>query len=501
MSTTYDPVQFWSIVAPDRPAIRRDDRAWTYGELNRAVQEMADTLILQGLGAGEHIALEFEPRHSFEFTIALHALHRIGLLPVPISLALPPEERQRRRTQTLVELVLTSESLEPALSGRKKKGKSAGTPTLPDASGEEDEGDTLLARRLDAPAALCLTSGTTGAPRGAILTHGNFFWSALGSARNLGVRPGDTWLCCLPLHRVAGLSILTRSAAYGTAVLFHDTFDASAVHEAIDRGEATLLSLVPPMLERLLRTRGGRLFPTTLRAALIGGGPIPTALLEEAAELRLHALPTYGLTEAASQVTTLSLRQWPAGLATAGRPLPFVRVQVRAESGAAAGPEVEGEILVRGPTVMAAYFEDRESNAAAWDGPWFKTGDVGAWDAAGRLVVLDRRVDRIVVGGENVSPADVERVLALHPAVAEVCVVGIPAGAWGHEIAAAVTLRPGSDLTLDELRSFAATSLASFQVPRRLRVMDSLPRSSSGKLLRRTVRDLLGEEMPHEEPS
>ena len=499
MNTTHDPIQFWAIVAPDRPALRRDDRSWTYRDLDRAVQEMADTLLLQGLGAGEHIALEFEPRHSFEFTIAFHALHRIGLLPVPISLVLPPEERQRRRTQALVELVLTSESLEPALSG-KKKGASQAPPGLPDMTGEDADG-ALLARRLDTPAALCFTSGTTGVPRGAILTHGNFFWSALGSARNLGVRPGDTWLCCLPLHHVAGLSILTRSAAYGTAVLFQDAFDPDAVHQAIDGGDVTLLSLVPPMLERLLRTRRGRLFPTTLRAALIGGGPIPLALLEEAAELRLRALPTYGLTEAASQVTTLSLRQWPGGLATAGWPLHFVRVEIRAESGAVSGPEIEGDILVRGPSVMAAYFEDRESNAAAWDGPWFKTGDVGAWDAAGRLVVLDRRVDRIVVGGENASPAEVERVLALHPAVAEVCVVAVPAGAWGHEIAAAVTLRPGSDLTLEELRSFAANSLAPFQLPRRLRVLDSLPRSPSGKLLRRTVRDLLREEMAREEPA
>jgi o-succinylbenzoate---CoA ligase len=499
VNTTHDPVQFWGFVAPDRPAIRHGDRAWTYGELDRAVQEMADTLLLQGLGAGEHIALEFEPRHSFEFTIALHALHRIGLLPVPISLSLPPEERQRRRTQAMVELVLTSESFEPALAGSKKKGKPKAPSALSEADAE-DAGDALLARRLDAPAALCFTSGTTGVPRGAILTHGNFFWSALGSSRNLGVRACDTWLCCVPLHHVAGLSILTRSAAYGTAVLFHDSFDPNAVHEAIDRGEVTLLSLVPPMLERLVRTRGGRRFPTTLRAALIGGGPIPAALLEEAAELRLPALPTYGLTEAASQVTTLSLRQWPAGLATAGRPLPFVRVEIRAESGAVAGPEVEGEILVRGPTVMAAYFEDRESNATAWDGPWLKTGDVGAWDAAGRLVVLDRRLDRIVVGGENVSPVEVERVLARHPAVAEVCVVGIPAGAWGHEIAAAVTLRPGCDVTLEELRSFGTSSLAPFQLPRRIRVME-LPRSPSGKLLRRAVRDLFREEMAHEEPA
>jgi len=499
MNTTHDPVQFWAIVAPDRPAIRRADRAWTYRELDRAVQEMADTLILQGLGAGEHIALEFEQRHAFEFTIALHALHRVGLLPVPISLALPPHERQRRREQAMAEQVLTSEVLQPALSDKKKR-KPGTQLTYPDAVVEDSE-DGLLARRLDTPAALCFTSGTTGASRGAMLTHGNFFWSALGSARNLGVRPGDTWLCCLPLHHVGGLSILTRSAAYGTAVLFHDAFDPDAVNAAIDQGDVTLLSLVPPMLERLLRARGGRFYPTTRRAALIGGGPAPLALLQEAAELRLRALPTYGLTEATSQVTTLSLRQWPAGLETAGRPLPFVRIQIRSDSGVVDEPEAEGEILLRGPTVMAAYFEDRESNATAWDGPWLRTGDVGAWDAAGRLVVLDRRVDRIVVGGENISPAEVEQVLARHPAVEDVCVVGIPAGSWGHEVAAVVIRRAGCDLTLEDLRTFAAGSLASFQLPRRLRVVDSLPKSQSGKLLRRTVRDLLRKEMAGEEPA
>jgi len=500
MSTTHDPVQFWALVDPDRPALRRAERAWTYGELNLAAQEMADTLLLQGLGAGEHLSLEFEARHSFEFAIALHALHRIGLLPVPISLAHRPEERAALRASAMVELVLTSESLESARSARKPtraRGRASSRPETPLNPSEEG---LRSSRRLDQPAALCFTSGTSGHPRGAILTHGNFFWSALASARNLGVRANDTWLCCLPLHHVAGLSILTRSAAYGTGVLFHDSFDPDAVNGAIDTGAATLLSLVPPMLERLLRARGGRLFPTTIRAALIGGGPIPAALLEEAAELRLRALPTYGLTETTSQVTTLTPREWPAGLASAGRPLPFVRVRIGSHAGGTSHAEQEGEILVRGPTVMAAYFEERESNSEAWEGPWFKTGDIGAWDSAGRLVVLDRRVDRLIVGGENVSPEELERVLLEHPSVAEVCVVGAPAGAWGHEVAAAVVPRSGREIALDELRAFAGATLSPFKLPRRLLLVDSLPRTASGKLLRRMVRDLFRQEMAGEEP-
>jgi O-succinylbenzoic acid--CoA ligase len=484
-----DPVQFWARVTPDRLALQRGETSWTYGRLNDAVQESADALIAQGLGAGEHVSLEFAPAHAFSFVIAFHALQRIGLLPVPIGATLPGEERQALRKRAFVDLALTSESSDSERG--LEEGPVLGVSVPP----TTDVGPRLL-RRLETPAALCFTSGTSGEPRGCVLTHGNFFWSALASARNLGVRAGDLWLSCLPLHHVGGLSILTRSAYYGTGVLLHDRFDPERVLDAIDRQGVTLVSLVPPLLERLLRARGGRIFPTTLRAALVGGGPCPPELLMEAAELRLKALPTYGLTEAASQVTTLSPREWPAGLDTAGRPLPFVKVEIRDERGQRAPRGVEGEIVVGGPTVMAAYFEEREKDAEAWDGRWLKTGDIGLLDAAGRLVVLDRRSDRVVVGGENVSPAEVERVLRLHPAVLEIAVAGIPAGAWGHDVAAAVVLRPGATVTLNELRDHAMATLATFKLPRQLRIVRELPRSASGKLRHDAFRALFQDEVP-----
>jgi o-succinylbenzoate---CoA ligase len=495
-TSTPDPVRFWALVAPDRLALRHGGRAFTYGQLNAAVQESTDAFLVQGLGAGEHLSLEFEPQHPLPFAIAFHACHRADVLPAPIGTSLTPLERQALRERAMVELVITSEAIgatrgkAPAVA-RGKTSAAALESTAPTVQVRD--------RRLDAPAALCFTSGTGGEPRACILTHGNFFWSALQSARNLGVRPNDLWLSCLPLHHVGGLSILTRSAYYGTGVLLHDRFDADAVNKAIDAEGVTLLSLVPPMLERLLEGRRGRIFPTSLRAALIGGGPIPAALLEQAADLRLHALPTYGLTEAASQVTTLSLREWPAGLESAGRPLMFTQVEIRDSDGHAAGKGVEGEIVVRGPTVMAAYLEDEQSNAAAWAGRWLKTGDVGAWDAAGRLLVKDRRIDRIVVGGENVSPEEVERVLREHPAVADACVVGIPAGSWGNEVAAAIQVRGDEVVTIEELRRHAEPTLASFKLPRRLMVLRELPRSPSGKLLRRVVRDRFRNQVPEKE--
>jgi O-succinylbenzoic acid--CoA ligase len=299
----------------------------------------------------------------------------------------------------------------------------------------------------------------------------------------------------MPLHHVGGLSILARTAMTGTATLLHDHFDADAVSRAIDHDRVTLISLVPTMLARLLDARRGRAFPATLRAALIGGGPAAPEMLEAAAKLSLRALPTYGLTEAASQVTTLPLREWPRGLASAGRPLPFTQVEIRDAADQPVGPGVEGEIVVRGPTVMAGYLGDPAGTEAALRRRRLHTGDVGMWDEAGRLVVVDRRADRIVTGGENVSPEEVERAIASHPAVKAACVVGVPSREWGQEVAVAVEVKPGARVTLEMLREHARASLSGFKLPRRFLVLAPLPRSSSGKLLRRVVRDRFLDEM------
>jgi len=476
---THDPIQFWAAVQPERIALRSARSAWTYALLDHAVWASADMLLARGLGSGEHVSLEFEPDDAFHLAVTFHALHRVGLLPVLPSPQATAAERASLRERAQVDLSITADFFNP---GKPKAGQGpvsldADRPVLP------------FTRRLDTPAAICFTSGTSGPPRAAVLTHGNFLWSAIASARNLGVREDDLWLCCLPLHHVGGLSILTRSAAYGTGVLIHERFVPEAVNEAIDRDGVTIVSLVPTMLRRLLAARGGRPYPATLRAALIGGGPIEPELLEEAAMLRMRALPTYGLTEATSQVTTLRLHDWPKGLATAGSPLAFTRVQIRDDDGRVAGPGVEGEIVVRGPTVMAGYMGDPELNAAALAGRWLRTGDTGAWDGDGRLIVLDRRADRIVTGGENVSPGEVERVLLAHGAIGGACVVALPSAEWGQEVAAVVEFAPGRSVTLEELRAHAAESLSGFKLPRHLMVVNTLPRTASGKLLRRVVRD------------
>lgn len=477
-----DPIRYWARRAPDRVALRTAREAWSYAELDGIVSEAARGLFREGIDPGAAVSLEV--RDPLAVAALLHAVHRLKAVAVPLGARLTEAEAERMRSEAGV--------------AKRLQGMAIPLPDGPGATGKPGGDAVDLSRRPADSALVCFTSGTSGAPRGVLLTHGNLYASARASATNLGVHPGDLWLACMPLHHVGGLSILTRCAAYGTAALLAEGFDPEAVSDGVDHAGVTLLSLVPPMLDRLLRARGGRPFPPTVRAALIGSGPCPVELLEEAASLSLRALPTYGLTEAASQVTTLPLEEWPKGLASAGRPLSGIDVEIRSENGLRLPPGEEGEIHVRGPVVTPGYLDDRKAGRASLDSGWLRTGDIGAWDTEGRLTLLDRRVDRIVTGGENVSPAEVERALAEHPSIAEACVVGLPSGVWGHEVAAAVTLRPGGNVTLEELRAFAAARLSAFQLPRRLRVVESLPRSASGKLLRRVVRDGFRDEVPEE---
>jgi O-succinylbenzoic acid--CoA ligase len=306
---------------------------------------------------------------------------------------------------------------------------------------------------LDATAIVVHTSGSTGAPRPVELTYGNWLWSALGSGVALGVDPSERWLCTLPLTHVGGLSILLRSAVYGTSIVLHERFETDRVlAELHDPAGPTLVSLVPTTLARLLDA--GLRKPPALRWALLGGAPLPAALLDRAAAAGVPVAPTYGLTEACSQV------------ATHGVPLFCTRVRLSAE----------GEILVAGPTVAPA------------SGPVLHTGDLGRIDERGRLTVTGRLSDTIVTGGENVAPTEVEAVLAAHPAVAEAAVHGRADPDWGEAVVATVVLRPGAEATAEALRRHCAAQLAAFKVPKTVAFARELPRTASGKVARSALR-------------
>jgi O-succinylbenzoic acid--CoA ligase len=396
---------------PDRIAIEGPERSLTYSELRDAAALEARAV------HGPRVALELPAGE--DFVIALHACLLAGAAVVPVDLRLGADEQAERRAAA-------------------------------DVAGEEPPGAS------DVPVAVMHTSGTTAAPKPVVLTRRNFEASALGSAVALGLDAAERWLCPMPLTHVGGLSIPIRSAIYATTAVLHGRFDTEAVlSELMDPGRRiTLVSLVPTMLARLLDAGLER--PPTLRWALLGGGPIAPALLERSARADVPVAPTYGMTEACSQIATF------------GWPLSGVEVRVADDD----------EVLVRGPIVSAG--------AISGDG-WLHTGDLGRFDERSRLEIVGRKADTIVSGGENIAPVEVEAVLLEHPAVADAAVHARADPEWGEAVVATVVLRDGARASCDELRRHCAARLAAFKVPKRVVFAEVLPRTPSGKLLRRQL--------------
>jgi O-succinylbenzoic acid--CoA ligase len=413
----------------DRVALATPTQTLTYADLETRARGVAGALRSLGIAAGDRVALALA---SHQLVPALHGCLMLGAVAVPIDLRLGREERAAR--QASARLVV-----EEPLWGE------------PIRRPHEPDGDEI--------ATLMFTSGTTAGPKPVTLSYDNWLWNALGSALALGLDPDERWLCPMPLAHVGGLSIQVRSAIYGTTVLLHDRFDTESVLAALSDPDerVTLVSLVPTMLARLLDA--GLREPPTLRRVLLGGGPVAPALLERARAAAVPVSPSFGMTETCSQVATDGVALMGSELKVAG----------------------DGELLVRGRAVSRA--------ALAADG-WLHTGDLAELDERGRLRLIGRKADTIVTGGENVAPAEVEAVLAEHPAVADAAVLGRSDEEWGEMVIARIVVRPnggGGLPTEEELRAHCAARLASFKVPKRIEFVDGLPRSVTGKLLRREL--------------
>jgi O-succinylbenzoic acid--CoA ligase len=338
----------------------------------------------------------------------------------------------------------------------------------------------------DTTLAVLYTSGTSGQAKGACLSRGNFLASARAAEDRLGAAVRERWLGCMPLFHVGGLSILMRSVLFGGPVRLQARFDAPAVSDALDSGDIAAVSLVPTMLSRLLAHRAGRPAPSGLRVLLLGGAAAAPELLARALAAGYPVCPTYGLTEATSQVATSAPPHSRAVIVLPMRPL--LGTEVRIVTGDRDEPTgTAGEIVVRGPTVMRGYLHDPDATARALRDGWLHTGDIGYLDADGGLHVLDRRDDLIVSGGENVYPAEIEAVLLEHPAVADAGVTGIADPDLGARVVAWVVAEPGTSLQVEALQQHCRDRLAGFKQPREFRLVTVLPRNAAGKLQRRRL--------------
>ncbi len=477
-----------AVTHASHPALLAGSVSWTFAELDDRVSDAARCLAALGVADGDRVALL--ARNGPAFVVVTHAASRVGAVLVPLNVRLTPGELAWQltdaRTALLVHDVAHRSLAATATDQVRGLRKFEVGPDGPEgaASATVPPRDRIA---LDSVQGIVYTSGTTGRSKGVLLTFGNFWWSAVGSALHLGHDRDDRWLAMLPLFHVGGLAILFRSVIAGVPVVLHEAFDPTRANRAIEEERVTLVSVVANMLGRMLDERGERPYPPALRCILLGGGPAPRSLLEDCLRLGVPVSPTYGLTEAASQVATLLPEELARHLGSAGRPLPPTEIQIERD-GRPLRPGEVGEIIVRGPTVTPGYVGSAAEGDEVRPDGWLRTGDLGRLDGEGFLYVLDRRDDLIISGGENVSPAEVEAVLLLHPAVEDAAVVGVPDEQWGAVPVAFVRRRLGWTPTEQEVLAFCAARLAAFKRPRRIEWVDALPRNAAGKLLRRELR-------------
>jgi long-chain acyl-CoA synthetase len=479
--------------SPDAPAVVAGDQRLTWAELDAAVDRAAAGYAAFDLSPGDRVALQL-PNGLLWLRAALGAL-RAGLVVVPVNTAYTDPE---------LEYVLADSGATLLVAGGDRD-RVAGVqvcPGPPDADGPAPE----VAEDPDAPAFLCYTSGTTGRPRGAILTS-----AALRANQEQClaltppvVRSDDRVLLVLPLFHVYGLNAgFGLVAATGACAVLQETFDPRSSLELMSAEHITAVPGAPPMYQAWLAAAdaAGSDAPlrrgfAAMRMASSGAAPLPeevwTAMRDRAA---VTVWEGYGLTEA-SPVVASTLATGRAKPTSIGGPLPGVELELRDTATSEAGHESvdedhlegPGEIWVRGPNLFAGYWPD----GADGPGPdgWLGTGDLAYRDADGDLHLVDRRSDLILVSGFNVYPAEVERVLDAHPAVAESAVIGVPDPRTGAAVRAVVVLVPGEQVTFEDLQEFAGQSLARYKVPTSVHFLSSLPHSLTGKVSRARLREL-----------
>lgn len=331
---------------------------------------------------------------------------------------------------------------------------------------------------------IMFTSGTTGRPKGVEQTFGNHYASAQMTAENFALTAQDTWLTVVPLFHISGFSIVMRSLILGLHVHFYDYYDPEQLNRDIQAGKGTVISVVPMMLKGMLAAQTER-YPKSFRHFILGGGPVTKADLLAGERVNAHITQTYGMTETASQILTLSDADAATKLGTVGRAVAPVQVRLTQKDN-----QGVGRLQVKSPTVTVGYLNDDDKYAASFEDGWFDTGDRATLDLDGFVTIIGREGDMISSGGENVFPAEIEEAYQRHPAVADIVVVGQPDERWGAVPVAFIHVAEGQKLDVADLREFGRQHLAHYKVPKVFRAHNKpWPRTASGKIQRFKLRD------------
>ena len=512
-------MQIWQMLEraarlhPERIAVVDGEARLTYRQVARRAAGLAGHLRDRGIGPGDRIAILDDNSH--EYLEAYYAAAYLGAVLVPLNVRLRPPDLARilmdagaraliaapRFEETTAQFLAHGMPLDPVLRTR----AAPGDPPRP---GEPYEAAARAspappgAAPEDAPAHLYYTSGTTGRPKGVILTHRNVCQHSLAAVAELRLDGADVWGHIAPMFHLADAWATFAVTWVGGRHVIVPRFDPDAVLAAITRERVTLTNLVPTMLNALVHHPAQDSYDlSSLRLVLSGGAPIAPALVRQVvSRLGCEYVQTYGMTETSPYLTlsllTERLRALPpdeqlAIKAKTGRPFLSVQLEVVGEDGRPVAPDERqvGEIRVRGGTVSPGYWNRPEETAAAFRDGWLYTGDLAVIDPEGYVNIVDRKKDVIITGGEKVYSTEVEHVLHDHPAVREAAVYGVPDDHWGEVVRAAVVLNPEAVAGDRELTAFCRDRLAGFKVPRGFDFLDALPRTGTGKINKKGLRD------------
>lgn len=475
-------------LTPDRVAIDFTDRTVTYGELDRDSSRLAAEMTDRGVRKGDRVAVLAD--NCPEYVTLFFACAKAGLIMTPLNWRLAPLELAYQIDHSETALLAVSRSrLEQAQQALAKAGHRPPIRVLEETPSADGDVDVVVAD--DDPLFLIYTSGTTGRPKGAVLTHANCFWTNTAIDRLMDVTTFDVVLQILPQFHVGGWNVQPLLAWWkGATVVLEPDFDPGRALDLIERKRITTMMGVPATYLFMAE------HPTfdiadlsSLRMAVVGGAPMPESLIRTWNERGVALVQGYGLSEASPNVLGLPPEYARDKVGFAGKAYPHLEVALAGSDGQILEGPATGELLVRGPSVFAGYWNDPEATAAALRDGWLHTGDVAERDPDGFYRIRDRLKDMYISGGENVYPAEVESVLAAHPQVVEVAVIGVPDPRWGETGVAVVVTRQPVDPT--ELLDWCRARLARYKVPKEIHFVDALPRSGMNKVLKRELFEIL----------
>ncbi len=486
---------------PDKAVTVFEGRTITYGEMAGRATALAGGLAERGVGRGDVVALL--SYNCPEFLETVFAANYLGAIAMPINWRLAPPEVRYILEHSGAAVLVCDEPLVD-LANQATEGMDTG-PLRACVSPVAAEGWTALADlrahrgRVDrVPAVaddvhrLMYTSGTTGRPKGVMITHANLTWKNVAHIIEFGFTSDDLGLACGPLYHVGALDLTTTSLiAAGATIIIHRSFDARHVVDEIEQSQVTTVWLAPAMVNAIMALPDIQQYDlSSVRVVINGGEKMPIPLIERLRRTFPSAwfADAYGLTETVSGDTFLDRDSMLSKLGSVGRPCLYLELDIWDLQGRSLPAGERGEIVMRGPKVFKGYWRDPDATEAAFTGGWFHTGDIGVRDDDGYLYIVDRFKDMIVSGGENIASSEIERVLYEHVAVLEAAVVGRPDDRWGEVPVAFVVLRPDATTTADVLIDHCHGQLARFKVPKAITFLEALPRNPSGKVLKRELR-------------